>query len=134
MGVGAFCISANSAIDTLWQEVMTRNTESRGIHFFSDTDSCTIAALMSEVPVLSFEHRYHYAFQLQNGVFFYRDAPIGIVAMPGDVKWQRCDRILESVSTERSMALLQQLSSSDREAFLSTKRSTLAYKTLPWRA
>ena len=134
VSVGAFCIRAGSAMDTLWQEVMTRNTESRGIHFFSDTDSCTIAALISEVPVLPFEHHCHNAFQLENGVFFYRDAPIGIVAMPGDAKWQRYDRILESVNTERSMALLQQLSSADREAFLSIKRSTLAYKTFSWHA
>ena len=84
VSVGAFCIRANSAIDTLWQEVMTRNTESQGIHFFSDTDSCTIAALMSEVPVLSFEHHCHNAFQLQNGVVLYLDAPIGIVAIERD--------------------------------------------------
>ena len=134
VSVGAFCIKAGSAMDRLWQEVMTRNTESRGIHFFSDTDSCAIAALMSEVPVLSFEHHCHNAFQLENGVFFYRDAPIGIVAMPSDAKWQRYDTILESVNTERSIALLQQLSSADREALLSIKRSTLAYKTFSWRA
>lgn len=134
VSVGAFCIKADSAIDALWQEVMARNTGSRGIHFFSDTDSCTIAALLSEIAVLPFEHHCHNGFQLENGVFFYRDAPIGIVAMPADTKWQRYDKILEFVNTERSMELLQQITPSNREALLSIKRSTLAYRTFPWRA
>jgi len=133
VSVGAFCIKSGSPIDALWREVMARNTASRGFHFFSDTDSCSIAALLENIPVLSFEHHCHNSFQLENGILFYRDSPVGIVALPSSLKWQRYDKVVESVNTGKSMGLLEQVNSMDRDALLSIKRSLLAYRTLPWR-
>ena len=133
VSVGAFCIKSESTVQSLWSKIITKNTLSKGFYRMADTDSCTIAALLENIPILSYDHHCHGGFQIDNGVFIRKDLIVGIVALPAKKKWIRYRRIPECTFTEKGAAILNQMDPAAREKFFSIKRHLYSYKTFPWK-